>query len=369
MTYNELNNTNSQKGVLMKRLIVLVAAVTLFGVLGAIDLEWMGEFRTRGTAMYDDTSENLSNYIDSRFRLEFDANVVTDLDLRAAFEVGDFVWGSPFTSYMVETNEAYINYRLSCLNANLKIGKQYWADHRGLVFDDYITGAILSMDDLAGFKTEFGMLKFPLSNAPSTWWMMNMQTEAPMTMGITALAGYVDGVKMETISALPYVTLQTDIVTVDINPFLDYQYRREEFGMGAAVKANANLGIMEVGGDLLFAAENGLTTLSPWYQNGLYLYGIGTHHDGLNIYWNTPYEHNTDAFISVVGHVKYALNEKAKFFAAAGLLTDIGMEANFGLECKLIPDFLSASCYAALGINDPTDQTDMALGATLKAEF
>ncbi len=353
----------------MKRLIVLVPTVLLFGLLGAIDLEWMGEFRTRGAAMYDDSSEILSSEIDSRFWLEFDANIVTDLDLRAAFEVEDFVWGSPSTSYMVEINEAYINYRLSCLNANLKIGKQYWADHRGLFFDDFITGAILSMDDLAGFKTEFGMLKFPLSNNPSTWWMVNMQTEAPMTMGITALAGYVDGEKMESISALPYLTLQTYLVTVDINPFLDYQYRREDFGLGAAVKANAELGALEVGGDLLFALENGITTLSPWYQNGLHLYGIGTYHDGLNIYWNTPYEFNTDTFISVVGNVKYALSEKAKFFAAAGLLTDIGMEANLGLECKLIPDFLSGSCYAALGINDSSDQIDMAVGATIKAEF
>ncbi len=353
----------------MKKLIVLVAALMLFGLLGAIDLEWMGEFRTRGTAMYDDNSEHLSNYIDSRFRLEFDANVVNDLDLRTAFEVGDFTWGSTTASYQVNTNEAYIDYRINSLGANLKIGKQYWADHRGLVFDYYITGAILNMDNLAGFKTDFGMMKFPLNNMHSTWWMLNLQTEAPVAWGITALAGYVDGVKMETISALPYVTLQAGPLNLDINPFLDYQYRREEMGMGVAVKANAGLGALEVGGDLLFAAENGLTTLSSWYQNGLYLYGIGTHHDGVNLYWNNPYEHNTDAFMSIVGNMKYAVCEQGKLFAAAGLLTDIGMEVNVGMERTLIPDFLSAAVFAAIGIHDTPEQNDMMLGATLEANF
>lgn len=355
----------------MKKLTLLISILGMIGLLGALDIEHSGEFRTRSAALYDDVSENLDNYIDSRMRLNFDGTIAENLGFRAGIQIGDWTWGDPFAGNLhLIANEAYIDYRLDMLNANILVGKQYWADHRGLIIDDYFSGAMLKMDDLGGFKSEFILMKFPMGPNSSTWYIANMATEtmAPMPFGFTAFVGNKDDVNLESVSVLPYVTMDIAPLNLDITGFVDYQYDREELGFGAAVKATAEVEGLTVSGDVLLAMENGLTTISPWYMNGLYIYGIGAHHDGVNKYWLTPYEHNADLFVSAVGQLKYSLSDEMAVFGAAGLLTDIGMEVNGGVEYQVIEDKMSVNGFGALGMHD-NDQLDMLLGASVEVNF
>ncbi len=354
----------------MKKVLILLSISMLFSLLAAVDFDYSGEIRHRGAFWYDDNSEDLDNGMDTRFRLNMDAAITRTLSINTEFEVGDFTWyDGNINNFQVEANEAYIDYRWESMAANFKVGKQYWADHRGLVMDDYFTGIMMAKDDLAGFKTELGLLKYNINFGPSTWWLAHMQSKGNIPMGFTAMAGYVDGRELLNVSVMPYVTLDVAPMTIDITPFFDFQSAREETGFGVAVKVDAELDQLELGADLLFAGENGLTTVSPWYQNGLYLYGIGEHNDGLNHYWNTPYQYNGDTFMSLVAKMKYALTPKAQFFAAAGLLTDTGMELNGGLRYQIIPEKFSAATYAAFGSHDTPEQMDVALGGTLQVNF
>ncbi len=355
----------------MKKPLILLTVIAMMGILSALDIDYSGEFRTRSAALYDDVSENLDNYIDTRMRVNLDGTIVENLGFKAGLQVGDFTWGDPWSTPLhVTANEAFIDYRSDALNANMIVGKQYWSDHRGLVFDDFFTGAMVKFDDLAGMKTDLIFMKHPIGVNNSTWYIANLGSETmlPVPFGITGMIGYVDDIKTENVTVLPYATFSMGPLTLDVNPFLDYQYRREEFGFGAALKADANLEKLSLTGDVLFASENGLTTLSPWYINGLYLYGIGEHHDGINAYWNSPYQYNADPFLSLVGKAKYELSEKFRVFAAGGLLTDIGIEGNAGFEYQVIPEAMSFNGFAALGIND-NDTTDMALGASVEVKY
>jgi len=355
----------------MKKLTVLISILGLIGLLGAIDIEHSGEFRTRSAALYDDASENLDNYIDSRMRLNLDGKITENLGFRAGLQAGDWTWGDPLGGNLhLSVNEAFIDYRLDILNANILVGKQYWADHRGLIMDDYFSGAMLKMDDISGFKGEFILMKFPMGADNSTWYIANMATEtlAPVPFGFTAFAGYKDDVEMQSISVLPYATIEGGPVIVDLTGFIDYQYSNEKLGMGATMKATAEVENMTIIGDVLVAMENGLTTISPWYMNGLYLYGIGSHHDGVNKYWQTPYQYNPDVFISAVGQLKYGLTEDMKVFGAAGYLTDLGLEVNGGVEYQVIPEKMSVNGFGAFGLHD-NETMDLLFGASVEVVF
>lgn len=357
----------------MKKVLILLSISMLIALLSATDFEYSGEIRQRGAFWYDDNSEDLNNGMDTRFQLIMDAAITRTLSLNTEFEVGEFTWyDTNDDNFHVEANEAYIDYRWESMAANFKVGKQYWADHRSLVMDYYFTGIMMTKDDLAGFQTELALMKYNLNYGPSTWWMAHLATDkfaADTPLGITAMAGYLDGHELLSVNVMPYVTFNMEPLTLDITPFFDYQSAREETGFGVAVKADAELDQLELGIDLLFASENGLTTMCPWYQNGLYLYGIGEHHDGLNQYWNTPYEYNDDAFMSMVAKMKYTFTPKAQIFGAVGVLTDTGMELNGGLLYHIIPEKFSAATYAAVGSHDTPEQIDVALGSTLQVNF
>jgi len=199
---------------------------------------------------------------------------------------------------------------------------------------------------------------------------VNMADKAPA--GVYALFGNnltpMDNVNNFTL--YPYLNLAADPLTLDLAAFMDMQMDDDDtnIGFGGVAKANANLDVVEVGLDALIATEYGLTTISPWYQNGLYIYGIGKHHDGTNLYWETPYTGNSDTFMSLVGNLKAPLNDKMSAFAAAGMLTDIGMEVNAGIEYEIIPDLFNMAVYGAFGSHD-NDTSNYLLGSTLKLEF
>ncbi|MDZ4181789.1 MAG: hypothetical protein U1B83_02845 [Candidatus Cloacimonadaceae bacterium] len=366
----------------MKKVIALIISVMLVGMVFAIEFEKDGEFRTR-IAIYNDAAENDGGHVDNRFQLGLGADLGQGLNMYAKFEVGDMVWGNggggiSTTGINVETYELYIDYRLECIQANVKVGQQWWADHRGLILDDTFSGIMLTKDDLLGFKTELGWIK-----ANERWtnnaddynvFLINAQTESPMPLGAMLLYGRDDNAatEMSNITFMPYATLAAGPVEVDLVGFVDYQIypspADDLLGLGAAVKATMNLGVAEVGADVLFATENGLTTISPYYQNGLYIYGYGHHHDGVNLYWGGNYTGNTDTFLAAVLSARMPFGEKLTAFGAFGILLDTGMEVNAGVEYSVIPDLMGVSAYGAYGMHD-NDTNNYLLGTSLKITF
>jgi hypothetical protein len=369
----------------VKKLTLFLIPLLLISILGAADFDLSGEFRTRA-AMYNDTAEDAGGHIDSRFRLGLDSTIIDGLKIHAMFEVGNILWGDSASGggldtggINVKTDELYIDYLIKALDANVRVGQQYWGDHRGLVLDDFFSGVVLSKETSAGMKAELGLLKVMDTKMNKDGFydvlMANLEGKLFVPFGLAVMYGnQVDTTDVSTgnISILPYITLSAGPATLDIAPFFDYQILSEvddEMGFGVSAKADVDLGIFAVGGDVLYAGENGITTLSPWYQNGLYLYGIGAHHDGLNLYWDTPYSFNSDNFISAVANIGVPISNKAKVFAAAGSVSELGTEINGGIEFQVIPDTMSLTGYGAYGMHDETDVNNYAFGTTLQINF
>lgn len=369
----------------MKKVISILIPMLLVGILGAVSFQYDGEFRARA-AMYNNAVEDDGGHFDNRLQLGMQAELNPDLKLYAKFEVSEsalgIVWGNaggaPGTRGInVKTAEAYIDYRIEAIESNLRVGQMYWKDHRGLVLDDNFSGIFITKDDLFGFKAEFAWMKAMegarIGNDDYNVLMANLMGESPYPYGLTLMYGDNDGAT--NITAMPYITLDFDPVNLDLVAFADYQITPggadDVLGIGGAAKATADLGMFEIGGDLLFATGDGLTTLLPYYQNGLYIYGYGPHHDGVNLYWGDDYSTanaSDDAFISAVGNIKAPLNDKMKAFAAGGLVVDEGIEINAGLEYNLIPDLFDMALFGAYGRHE-NDTNNYMLGSTLKVNF
>ncbi len=369
----------------MKKVISILVPLMLIGILGAVSFDFDGEFRARA-AMYNDAAEDDGGHIDNRLQLGMQANLHPDLKLYARFEISEPSLGNGGDSLgcgigtngvNVKTSEAWIDYRIHAIESNLRVGQMYWKDHHGLVLDDNFSGIFLTKDDLMGMKAELAWMKAVEGNRSNNddynVFMANVMGESPFPYGLTLMYGDNDGDGNVTI--MPYLTLDVDPLTVDVVAFADYQINKgpadNTLGIGGAAKATADLGMFEIGGDLLFATGDGLTTLSPYYQNGLYIYGYGPHHDGVNLYWGDDYGSDNpsdDAFISIVGSLKAPLNEKMKLFAAGGLVVDEGIEVNAGLEYHIIPDLFGMAMYGAYGMHD-NDTNNYMLGSSLKVNF
>ncbi len=109
----------------------------LIGILGAIDFKYEGELLTRGAA-YNNPYKNDGGDINSRLRMGFDPNITNGLDFRAASDWRNLLGennsaGIRTNGVNVKTSELYLDYLMQSINTNIKIGLQYWADHRGLV--------------------------------------------------------------------------------------------------------------------------------------------------------------------------------------------------------------------------------------------
>ena len=367
----------------MKQLISILVLALLIGLLSAVDFDITGELRTRA-AFNNNASEKDGGSIDNRFRLAMDSELSDVLSIRAMFEVGNITWGDGASGggldtggINVETDELYVDYLINAIDTRIRVGQQYWADHRGLVLDDFYSGVMLTKENLAGFRAQLGMIKVaenaPFAKDDVNYFVADLQGESPVPFGVTAMAGYHADSNNGNVTLMPYLTLTAGPATIDITPFLDYQMKpgdNDKMGMGAAFKADAEVGTMQLGADVLVAAENGLTTLSPWYQNGLYLYGIGNNHDGLNLYWNSPYDSNADAFVSAVATLHAPIKENLTAFGAAGVLTDMGWEVNAGLEYQVIEDMMHLSAFGAYGAGSTgTKPSNYAIGTALVVNF
>ncbi|PKN72121.1 MAG: hypothetical protein CVU50_08235 [Candidatus Cloacimonetes bacterium HGW-Cloacimonetes-3] len=365
----------------MKQLTIIIVFALLFGILSAVDFDFSGQFRTRA-AFRNSMTEDDGGSIDNRFQIGLDSEIEEGLNFHAFFEIGDITWGGSggglnTNGVNVKTSELYVDYLIKAIGTRVRAGQQYWADHRSLILDDYFSGVILCKEDFAGMKAELGMMKVA-ENAvfikdDYNVFMASLQGESPVPFGVLAMGGYLADSNNGNVTIMPYVTMQAGLATLDVTPFFDYQMYpgdNDEIGMGAAVKADADLGTMQLGADVLLAAENGLTSLSPWYQNGLYIYGIGANHDGLNLYWGTPYSYNTDAFVSAVGKIRLPVKENLTAFGAAGMLTDMGWEVNGGLEMNLAQDKMKVSAYGAFGTSTVgAKPTNYAIGTSLVLNF
>jgi hypothetical protein len=363
----------------MKKALLVLSVLLMITLLSAIEFDISGENRTRG-AVANDRSENDGAWVDNRMNLGLDSQLHPDLALRLAVEIGNTTWGDGggaiSTGESIHVTEAFIKYRLHAIEADISIGQLYWMDKMGLIMDDYFSGILIQREDLAAFNTEFAWMKHtewgPYDDRDYDIFMahVNMADKAPA--GVYALFGnnHIPVDKVNNFTLYPYLNLAVDPLTLDLAAFMDMQMDDDDtnIGFGGAAKAKADLDVMEIGLDALIATEYGLTTISPWYQNGLYIYGIGKHHDGTNLYWRTPYTGNSDTFMSLVGSIKAPLNDKIDAFAAAGILTDIGMEVNAGIEYEIIPDLFNMALYGAFGSHD-NDTANYLFGSTLKVEF
>ncbi len=380
----------------MKKLILIIVPLLLASFLAAIDFEYDGEIRTRG-AIYNDQYERDGGHVDSRLRLGMSTQLAASLLLYAQLQLGDVIWGdlSSYgggktgygggipTSVSISAYQMYIDYRIRMLDSNLRVGQQYWADNMGLIIDDSFSGVMLNMDSLLGLDANFGWIKAKELNLVNdddyNYFLMNLRTPHPLPLGVFASYGRDNNRDYSTATLMPFVSLDIDPIQIDANVFAGLHFNDpgdDEVGLGAALKAKVDLGAIGAGADLLFATENGIEVLSPYYQNGLYIYGYGTHHDGLNLYWNDPYSQNTDSVLSLVGKVNTQIIPRLNFFGAAGYLLDAGMEINGGVEVDLIPELLQLSCFGAIGWHEGNEipskadgATNYVLGTTLEVKF
>ncbi len=375
----------------MKKLVVLVLPLLLAITLNAVDFGIGGEFRTRA-AMYNDMFENNGGHIDNRLLLNLTANIHPSLKVIYGIEVGDIRWGdAPSGGQLatnginVETDQLYLDYQMKFMNLNLKLGQQYWADHRSLVMDDTFSGVMLSTDDLMGFNAEFGYLKAsendPAINDDHHVFVASLATQNS-NIGIQAFYGNDMRIgRTANLTFLPYINLPVGPLTLDATGILDYQVNNdadEAVGYGAALKADMKLGPLAVNGDILYIGENGLTTLVPYYMNGLYLFGWGQWHDGVTVEF--PYPNGDNGMLSAVAGARFSPCGKNALFAHAGYVTTfadddaaIGLEVNAGMEYNLIPDLADLAVYGAIGL--PGDHlggsTEMLylLGSTIRVKF
>lgn len=368
----------------MKKLIFILLALALVSLGAAIEFEFDGENRTRA-AFYNDMSEEDGGHVDNRAYLGMNAYLVENLMMRVNLQFGDVNWGGIPTYVNVRAYELYVDYRIEAIQSNIRVGQQYWRDHMSLILDDSFSGVMLQMDDLAGFQTDLGWIKVneydPNEKDDYNNFLVNMQTAEKVPMGVLASFAHDADADYSTLTLMPNISLEADPLSIDAAAFLGFHMIEDadnEIGFGAAVKANADLDALDLGADILLASENGIETLSPYYMNGLYIYGIGSYHDGVNLYWDWegPYSQNNDTFLSIVGQIGAPITEKIGFFGAAGYLVDEGFEVNAGLEYDIIPDLMQLAGYAALGWHEEIETgvkadgpTNYVLGTTLYLAF
>lgn len=360
---------------------------------GDFKLTYGGEFRTRAI-MNNDLDENDGGWFDNRMRFDIAAKLSETTSVFWGGEVGDIVW-SDFGNIdpAVETRELYLDYTMNWMDLKLRFGQQYWYDHRALVLDDYFSGITADLT-LAGIPTELGFLKSyegeinKLDDSHVAF--ANFMFKTPIEWGLTAMFGQCHEDKEADIWVIPYFMLNFEPVTLDLTAVVNHKMFPEnldgdesELGIAFAAKLEADM-TAKLGLDFLYVTKEGINTLSPYYENGLYLFGNMLPYDGVQVHddiW-MPYGPGADPYMSIVGKVGYPLNEKTDITVAGGMVSKgdpIGMEVNVGVDYR-INKYLSFNPVLAVGQTgeglEPDnilgeDQTNFVymLGGLLKASF
>lgn len=383
---------------MMKKILLVLIPVLMTASLLAYDFDWDGEFRTRA-AMYNNNMGTPGAHVDNRLQLGLKSELVPGLTLRAKFEIGqngayqNMVWGDnggaiSTNGINVKTNEAYIDYRVNAIKANVRVGQQYWADHRGLVLDDTFSGITFQTQSENGISAMMGYAKYNEGNFWNRYddmqgLIFSVDTETPIAAGVQAYFTWArinpaatDPKMLKYISFQPYATLQMDPITIDAVVFAQSndsynpinQKVEGDLTFGASLNAGFEAGPLAVNGDVLFVSENGLYTLSNYYINGLYIFGLGEYNDNLGRWFMDTTEDN---YLGVTAKARYEVKKGLNAFGAAGMVVGAGLEINGGLELQLVPDLLKLAFFGAYGIADEdyNSKNAYALGSTLKLEF
>jgi len=352
---------------------------------GGVDLTYGGEFRTRAI-MFNDPAEYDGGWFDNRLRFDLAAKLADKLGVTWTTEVGNILWGGAHgyvgtSDINVETRELYLDYQMNWMNMKVRMGQQYWYDHRSLVLDDYFSGVSADMS-LAGIPTEFGFLKVnegalnQLDDAQVAF--ANIMFKAPVEWGVTAMFGQNHAARSADIWLIPYFMLNFAPVSLDLTAVIDDKMFPEnaegdesELGIAFAAKADIDMGL-KIGADLLYVTEEGINTISSYYENGLYLFGNKLPYDGVQI--ASDYNWG-QAYMSIVGKVAYPFNDKMDFYGAVGMATvddPIGMELNAGMNYKIMDGFTFNPVLAVGQTGKAIDADEnmvYMLGGLFKAEF
>jgi hypothetical protein len=360
---------------------------------GGVDLTYGGEFRTRAI-MFNDPAEYDGGWFDNRLRFDINAKLADKLGVTWTTEVGNIVWGGPHgyigtSDINVKTRELYLDYQMSWMDMKVRMGQQYWYDHRSLVLDDYFSGVTTDLT-LAGISTELGFIKVnegalnQLDDAHVAF--ANVAMKAPFDCGLTAMFGQNHAIRTADIWLIPYFMMNFAPISIDLTAVVNNKMFPEnaegdesEMGIAFAAKADVDMGF-KIGADLLYVTEEGINVLSPYYENGLYLFGNKLPYDGVQI--SSSFNGGGQAYMSIVGKVAYPFNDKMDFYGAVGMATvddPIGMELNVGMN-YIIMDGFTFNPVLAVGQTgkaidyDPVtgkEDTNMVymLGGLFKAEF
>lgn len=275
-----------------------------------------------------------------------------------------------------------MDYRVKAIKTNLRVGQQYWADHRSLMLDDSFSGITLSSDAIPGLQTELGWIKqvegsrylpgddvssFLLSLQGNIWGLQAFYTlnEADS-----------DDASTDIVTALPYLDLPLKSFNFDLTGIVQYSrsINSSNLAYGAAARLSANFKPIEIGVDALYYSDGGEIlnySLSQYYMNKLYIFGIGQHFDGwvgwdpVNWYWGQS--DAPDMYLGTVGYTNIALGPKLNLFAAGGMVHKTGWEANGGLELDL--DNFQLAAYMAYGKHEGHSLASTLIGSTLKVYF
>ncbi len=376
----------------MKKILLVVLPLICVSLLMAShltplelnsDLQIMygGEIRTRGI-MNNDDAERDGGWFDNRLRFDLAAKIADKVGIGWSTEIGDIVWSDLGNTYdMLETRELYLDYQMNWMDMKVRFGQQYWADHRALILDDYFSGISADLN-LAGIPTELGFMKTYEGNVhyldDAHVAFANFMFKAPVDWGLTAMFGQCHDDHAADLWVIPYFMLNFEPVTLDLTAVINQQmynedYYAEDSAMGIAFAAKLGLDAgVKLGADFLMVTEDGINTLSPYYTNGLYLFGNQLPYDGVQISSDYNWGEN---YMSIVGTAAYPLNEKAEIYGAVGMVSaddPIGMELNVGMNYKLA-EKLHFNPVLAVGQTgeriDADENMVYMLGGLLKAEF
>jgi|GEM_PF-596191 len=405
----------------MKKISLISIIIVLYAIIYASSFDITGDLRTRVAANNDST------YIDSRFTFGFESKLATDLLVAWRIEIGDLIWGKEggqinTRGVNVKTTDLYLDYRINAIASNLRIGQQWWADHRSLILDNNFSGIMLYADGIKDIKANLGYI-YNTTDEEMTKdhhvFLADLYSETPFSWGLLTMYGkdqnrsqkvvtrlvpaenpsrdsdtqpvQDDMVEEEIIAKtlssnvlfMPYFSIPIGLFNIDTTILAEYQNlidADDQWVMGAAVKPEISTERFSLGADILAVQGDGISTLSSYYMNGLYLYGYGIHHDTVTNYAHLGYEFSSESengFLSAIGNGSYTLSETLKFFTAGGYLSDlknnkIGAEINGGFEYSPITDMLSLAVFGAIGFPEARYQKNGSttlLGAEVLVTF
>jgi hypothetical protein len=388
-------------------LVTLLAATHLTPTELASDLEltYGGDYVTRAimngvtraesdNAVYSEDKHN-GGWFDNRLRFELNAKLNDKIGIAWKPQIGYNVFTGFGTDSGIKTRELYMDYSMDMFETTVRMGRQYWCDHRSLVLDDYFAGFTADMK-LMGFDAEAGFLKGSegaldyMDDQQALFF--NLMGKAPINWGTTFMWGQNHVNKTADLYLMPYAGLEAGPMNLDLTLVLDNIMftnaagdADSEMGIGIAAKAGIDVGV-KLGADVLMITEEGITTFSSYYDNGLYLFGNKLPYDGVQIS-DAAYSQG-DRYFSGVVTAGMDFSDKIEAFGAVGLVAKgnednkdayAGFELNAGLNYKITDSIMFCPVIALGGTAYDTDIDDddndlesksmYMLGGLIKAEF